>query len=74
MSNRYPIRSRKEDLSETVGKYKCDRCYRDHLIEELVEDEAMPGMLVCPTCFERIGFDDEAAENPKENVQHYFRS
>ena len=74
MSSRQPIRSRKEDLTETVARYNCDRCGRHHLIEELVEDESMPGMLVCPTCFERQGFEDDAAENPKEKIQHYFKT
>jgi len=74
MSSRQPLRSRKEDLIEIVGLYRCDRCFRKHKIEELVEDESMPGLLVCPGCFEKVGFDVEVAENPRDNVQHYFRS
>ena len=73
MSNQ-PLHSRKEALEDTVGLYRCDRCYRKRLIEEFVEDESMPGMLVCPTCFERQDFEADKAENPRtEKVEHYFR-
>ena len=63
----------KDDLSQIVGKRKCDRCSRDRLIDELVEDEAFPGLLVCPECFEREGFDLQAARSPK-TAPHYFKT
>jgi hypothetical protein len=63
----------KDDLSQVVGLYKCDRCNRKRFIEELVEDEAMPGLLVCPECFEREGFDIQAARERK-TAPHYFRT
>jgi len=63
-----------EDLRENVGLYRCDRCYKKRNIEELVEDEAIPGILVCPTCIERKGFNEVKGEEPKEKYNHTFKA
>jgi len=62
-----------EDIKETVAKYRCDRCYKARLVEELIEDPATPGLLVCPECADKLGFEEMKAESPKVS-KHYFKT
>jgi DNA-directed RNA polymerase subunit RPC12/RpoP len=63
-----------EDLKQVVAKYRCDRCYRAFLIEELTEDPATPGILVCKDCIDELGFEEMKAESPRTDIKHYFRT
>lgn len=64
----------KDELVQIVGLRRCDRTFKKMNIEDLVEDEAMPGILVTTEAFEREGFDEQAARERRERVQHYFRT
>ena len=62
-----------EDLSQNVELYNCDRCGFSAHIGELIEDPASPGMLVHPKCADVVGFNEERADNPKNNYgTNYF--
>ena len=63
-----------EDIQEQVGLHRCDRCYRIKAVGELVEDEGSPGLIVCKECFERKGFSEVKAENPKDRYDNHFKT
>lgn len=62
---------RLEDLKEQVGKYRCDRCWKYYLIEELQEEEET-SLIVCSSCIDQQGFNEQRREVAKEVVEHHF--
>lgn len=71
--SREPVESRKEDLSEIVELYRCDRCYKKKHVNELTTDPESPGLLVCPEHVDQLSYETMKAEDPKDKQSHYFR-
>ncbi len=71
---RESVESRKEDLAEIVELYRCDRSFVKKHIDELTDDIATPGLLVRPEVADDLSVEDLKAENPKDKIQHYFRT
>lgn len=58
-------------LIETVGKYRCERCWKARDPKELVE-ETETGLIVCPEHVDKQGFNENRRDAGTESIPHHF--